>query len=358
MNGNGSEFMRDHAEDRVVVVTGASSGIGRATALAFAMSGSAVVLAARRADALETVADLCRAEGVRALAVPTDVSDAEQVEALGREALRAFGRIDVWVNNAGVAQFGRFDETPLADFRRVLDVNLLGAVHGARVALRQFREQGHGVIVNVGSVVGIVPQAFTSAYAASKHALRGFADSLRMELTFDQAPHIHVCSVLPASYDTPIFATAANYTGWTPRPLTPTNDPVDLAAAILRIARRPRREVVVGKGGRLAVLAHAVAPALYEPIMAGVLARGHFVHRAVARGPGNLYEPARHPASVRGGWRKPREPRTWSFAGELLGLSACLLAGLVWAGARRTGSMPRTAKTASSGASHDRRYQP
>jgi short-subunit dehydrogenase len=314
--------MRRQPASRVVVITGASSGIGRATALAFAMCGCHVVLAARRKHALESLAEHCRREGVEALVVPTDVADEGQVQALAARTVEAFGRIDVWINNAGVAQFGRFDETPSQDFRRVIETNFFGSVHGARVALARFREQGYGTLILVGSVVGAVPQAFTSAYAASKHAMRGLADSLRMELSLDDAPGIRICSVLPASYDTPIFTSAANHVGWAPCPLTPTNDPAALAAALVRLAASPRREVVIGRGGRTAMVAHALAPALYEWVMARVLARHHFEPRAVPRGPGNLYEPATGPATIHGGFGRSPDGST-----ELLGKLA--LAGAI-----------------------------
>jgi NAD(P)-dependent dehydrogenase (short-subunit alcohol dehydrogenase family) len=145
---------QQQSSPRVLAITGASSGIGRATALAFARRGDAVVLAARRTGLLETAARECEALGGTALAEPADVTQEEQVEALGCRALERFGRIDVWFNNAGVGAFGRLESVPMESWRRVIETNLFGYVHGARVAMRQFRAQGHGVLVQNASIVG------------------------------------------------------------------------------------------------------------------------------------------------------------------------------------------------------------
>ena len=166
----------------VVVITGAAGGIGRATALRFARSGAHVVLAGRRAEALEEVAAECRARGVQALAVPTDITDAAAVDRLARRAVERFGRIDVWVNCASVGLFASVADSPLEDVRRLLDVNVMGYVHGARAALGQMRTQGSGVLVNVSSVIGVVPQPYSFAYAMAKAAVRALSVSLRSEL--------------------------------------------------------------------------------------------------------------------------------------------------------------------------------
>jgi NAD(P)-dependent dehydrogenase (short-subunit alcohol dehydrogenase family) len=190
-------------DETVVVITGASSGIGRAAATEFARKGASLVLAARREDALESLAQDCEKLGGRAIAVRTDVSDEGQVERLAERAMEAFGRIDVWVNNAAVTSFGPFEETPPEVFRRVVDTNFFGYVHGSRAAIRRFREQGAGVLINVSSVVGHVAEAYTTAYSAAKHAIIGFSESLRQELIDEE--NIHVSTILPASIDTPLF---------------------------------------------------------------------------------------------------------------------------------------------------------
>src|SRR3954453_2802596 len=201
--------MSDSRDRLVVVVTGGSSGIGRATAHAFARRGAAIVLAARRAEMLEDAARECVELGGAALAVPTDTTQEDQVEELGRRALERFGRIDVWFNNAGVGIFGRFKDLPTPAWRRVIEVNLFGYVHGAKVAMRQFRRQGRGVLVQNGSIVGRTAKPDSTAYATSKFAVRGFSEALRMEV-LDQ-PGIHVGTVVPSVNATPFLGHAANF---------------------------------------------------------------------------------------------------------------------------------------------------
>jgi NAD(P)-dependent dehydrogenase (short-subunit alcohol dehydrogenase family) len=316
--------------DRVVVVTGASSGIGRATAEAFAAKGCAVVLAARRPEALEeAVRDCEKHRGARALAVPTDVADAAAVENLARRAVERFGRIDVWVNNAAVAVFGPFEEVPLQDFRRVLDVNVMGYVHGARAALRVMREQGHGTLVNVSSIVGVVGQPYNHAYAMSKHAVRALGTSLRQELRLQGAKDVHVCTVLPATIDTPFFEHAANYSGRKVVAMPPVYSPERVAHAVVDLVRVPRRETVVGPAGRSLVMQSRVAPGLTERVMGRQVDRTHLSREEPAPATeGNLHVPAPGTGAAHGGWHGRRRTTLRRVA------TAAALAG-VTVGARR-----------------------
>lgn len=293
--------------DSVAVVTGASSGIGRATALALASSGAAVVLVARRESALHEVARECEAAGGEALVAPADVSDFEAVRAVAEHAVSRFGRIDVWVNDAAVTAFAPFEEIPLEDFRRVLEVNVMGYVHGARAVLPRMREQGKGVLVNVSSVVAEVPQPYTHAYCMAKAAVRMLGASLRQELRLDGAKRVKVCTVMPATIDTPIFDQGANYTGRKAKAMPPVYTAERVARAIVNVIRFPRREVIVGPMGRNLVMQWKLTPGLVERQLARQVDKLHLSRTEPAAATnGNLFEPAPAPGSVDGGWHGRR----------------------------------------------------
>jgi NAD(P)-dependent dehydrogenase (short-subunit alcohol dehydrogenase family) len=315
-------------ENSVVVITGASSGIGRAAALEFARRGATVVVAARHQQALNDLVRECEDLGARALAVPVDVTDAEAVEGLARRAIETFGRIDVWVNDAAVTLFGRIEEVPLEDYRRVIETNLFGYVHGARAAIPYFREQGSGVLINVASVAGKIGQPYTSAYNASKFAIVGLSECLRQELL--DAEDIHVSTVLPASIDTPLFQHAANYTGRAVKPLTPIYEARQVALTIVKLAESPKREVVVGGSGRRLLLMHALMPALAERQMAQKVEQDHFQDRAAGSSPNNLFEPLPQYAAVSGGWKEPSLMPAYLGRTAVLGLVALGLGAAVW----------------------------
>ncbi|MGW0365753.1 SDR family oxidoreductase [Streptomyces sp. NPDC002990] len=314
--------------DSVVVITGASSGIGRATAVAFARKGCSVVLASRRAEALEAVRAECEGHrGAQALAVPTDVTDPAAVDDLARRAVGRFGRIDVWVNCAAVTVFGPFEEVPLEDFRKVMDVNVMGYVHGARAALRVMRRQGSGTLINVSSIVGVVSQPYAHAYGMSKHAVRALSASLRQELRLDKAKDIHVCTVLPATIDTPLFEHAANYTGRKPLAMPPVYSPERVAKAIVDLVRAPRREVVVGPMGRSMVLESRIMPGMVERVMAHQVDKTHLSRKESApAGHGNLHVPAPGPGAAHGGWAGRR--RTAARRMTAVAVLACAAAGV------------------------------
>ncbi len=318
----------------VVVITGAASGIGRATAHEFAQKGARVVVAARNNDALRDVVDECEAFGTQALGVPTDVTNDQAVDALANAAIERFGRIDVWVNAAAVALYSRFEEAPLADYRRVLDTNIMGYVHGARAALRAFRKQGSGVLINISSVESPVPQPYASAYVMSKAANRVLSTSLRQELMLEGAKNIHVCAVLPAAIDTPFFQHAANYTGRTIKPPPPVYTAQQVAQTIVRVAQHPKREVSTGSGSVMFRLLSSVAPSLTENIMAREVERLNLdPNTAAPATSGNLWEPMRQHNAVDGGWQGVSDKQRGL---ALVGLAlAAVPAALLWRRRRR-----------------------
>jgi NAD(P)-dependent dehydrogenase (short-subunit alcohol dehydrogenase family) len=285
----------------VVVITGASSGIGRATACCCAERGARLVLGARRGEAVAELASTLTAAGGKAIGVSADVTNPAAVRALAEAAVTEFGGIDVWINNAGVYSVGPFENTPAEVFDELIAVDLMGVVTGSRVALEQFRLQGHGTLINISSMIGGLAGPQVSAYATAKWGVRGFSFALREELR--DAPGIEVCVVRPASIDTPIFRHAANFSGRELKALTPTYPPEQAARAIARLITHPRREVVVGGAGKALVAARDLAAPLVDRVFGVRAQRNHFVDGERAEPTtGNVFEPDPDWKTASGDW--------------------------------------------------------
>jgi short-subunit dehydrogenase len=254
-------------EEQVVVITGASSGIGLATARTFASKGArGLVLVARNGDALKDIADELNARGTRTITVPADVSRRGDLERVADTAIATFGGFDTWVNDAAVAIYGTVEEIPIQDQRRLFEVNYWGVVDGSLIAARHLRERGGGAIINLGSVVSNRAMILQTQYSASKHAVKGFTDGLRMELERDGAP-ISVTLIKPSGIDTPYPEHARNYLRDEPSLPPPLYDPHLVAQAIVFAAENPKRDLTVGLGGRMIGVLGAVAPRLTDRLM-------------------------------------------------------------------------------------------
>lgn len=305
---------------KVVVITGASSGLGRAAAVQFAAQGALLVLGARREAALEETAALCRSAGGTAEVCVTDVTREAEVRRLAELALERWGRIDVWVNNAGVTLFAPLEQGDFAQHRRVIETNLYGPIFSARAVVPIFRRQKHGVMINVGSILSRIGHAFVPSYVISKHGLRGLSQALRVELADE--PGIHICSVYPYAMNTQHFEAGANLVGKRARAM-PVAQPIESAArAIVQLARRPRRELHVPRIAVLGLMLHRLLPRQIERLLLDALRAWHFDEGPELRPQGNLYHADQQPGRTAG--ERPPRIGTARFAAWALGRFAQL----------------------------------
>ena len=290
---------------KVVVMTGASSGFGRGASVAFAEAGASVVLSARRQELLEQVAQECNSHGGRAMAVAADVSKENEVRRLAEAAVGQFNRIDVWVNNAGSGTMGRFEEIPLDEHVQVIETDLLGTLYGSYYAMKQFKLQGEGTLINMSSVIGKVPAPYFSSYAAAKHGIVGLDAALRQELDDDKIKTIHVCTVMPTSMDTPFFEHAAQHTGHEVKPIPPVYDAQKVVDVIVKLATEPEAEVSVGAAGKFFTFAHQLAPGLVESMMRRQTQKAQYQDsEPQPESGGAVKKPSASGAGVGGGWGK------------------------------------------------------
>jgi len=278
-------------EEQVVVVMGASSGIGRETARRFARRGARVVVAARSMDDLTSLVAEIRGEGGDAQLCVADVTDIEQVRSVAELAMLEYGRLDTWAHLSSVSVFAPFENTTPEEFRRVLQVNVLGQVNGALAALPHLRRHGGGALIHVSSVESVVSLPWNSAYAASKHAITGFVDALRLELLREGAP-ISVTNILPATINTPLFEKARSKLGFRPQGTPPFYEPGVVADTILYAAEHPVRDLYAGGAAKVMATLQKLAPRLMDRFLVRTAFQLQTTHEAKPAGsPDNLYAP-------------------------------------------------------------------
>jgi NAD(P)-dependent dehydrogenase (short-subunit alcohol dehydrogenase family) len=276
---------------QVVAVVGASSGIGRETALQFARKGAQVTVAARSQAGLNSLVEEIQSFGGEAIAIVADVSDFNQVKTIADKTVEQFGRLDTWVHAAATGLFARFEDITPEEFQRVVEVDLLGQVYGAMVALPYLKQTGQGALIHVSSVEAHVSLPLQSAYAASKHGIEGFLDSLRVELMHDAVP-ISVTNVMPSVINTPFYNKGKTKLGVKPTGVPPYYQPELVAEAILHVAEHPTRDILVGDTGRLLDFIHKVSPHLSDALLNLVAVKGQYTSTTKYESdPNNMNEP-------------------------------------------------------------------
>ena len=278
-------------EQQVVAVVGASSGIGRETALQFAKRNAKVVVSARTESGLTSLVEEITALGGDAIAIPADVAEFEQVKGIVDKTIARYGRLDTWVHAAGTGIIAPFEQVTPEEFKRVIDVNLMGSVYGAMVAMPHLRETGRGAFIAVSSVEARRSMPLQSAYSASKHGMEGFLDSLRSELKQEGFP-ISITNILPSVINTPFYNKARTKLGVMPTGIPPYYQPSLVAEAILHAAENPTRDMIVGDVGRVIDLLQKLVPDLTDTLVGAIAVPGQRTERIKATDdPNNLFEP-------------------------------------------------------------------
>ena len=314
-----------------VVISGASSGIGAATALAFAHTGARLVLVARGREGLDAIAERCRAAGGEAHVVAADITDTDAVVRCAQEASGVLGGIDLWFSDVGVGVVGHYADVPMADHARVIAANLLSHMNEAHAVLPLFLAQGHGIWVNMISVGGFVATPYSAAYSASKFGLRGFSQALRGELS--KLPRIHICDVYPTFVDTPGIDHAGNYTGGALGLPVGALAPETVAKAVVRLADHPRNTTAVGAPSVAFKLAQFLTPNLGAAVLNGFMDTYFAKAERAPATDGALFESGA-PTGPDGGRRRPDQRRTAAVA--VGGVAALAAVGLgLWAMKRR-----------------------
>jgi short-subunit dehydrogenase len=312
-----------------IVITGASSGIGAATAVAFARQGASLVLAARGGVGLDDIALQCRTAGGKAETRMLDVTDAGAVASFAADARELMGGIDLWFSCVGVGVVGKYDDVPMVGHARVVDTNLISHMNEAHAVLPIFLAQDRGTWVNMISVGGFVATPYAAAYSASKFGLRGFSEALRGELS--KKPNIHICDVYPTFVDTPGIDHAGNYSG-AKLSLPPGSlAPETVAKAVVRLAKHPRNTTAIGAPAVALKVAQFVTPNLGAAVMNGFMDVWSDRADIGKDTSGTLFDPPTASSAISGGRRHPDKRRKAAVAAGALGAAGALVAGvLLW----------------------------
>ncbi|MBE9199170.1 MULTISPECIES: SDR family oxidoreductase [unclassified Nodularia (in: cyanobacteria)] len=254
---------------QVVAVVGASSGIGRETALKFAQRGAKVVVSARSEPGLKSLVEEIRGLGGEAIYTIADVSDFQQVKAIADQTVAEYGRLDTWVHAAATGIIAPFEQITPEEFERVVDVTLMGQVYGAMAALPYLKQQGRGSLIHISSMEGRRSLPLQSPYSAAKHGLEGFLEALRVELQHEKLP-INVTSILPSTINTPYYNKIRTKLGVKPTGIPPYYEPKIVTDAILYVAEHPMRDFIVGDAGKVLDLLQRVSPELVDAILLAI----------------------------------------------------------------------------------------
>jgi NAD(P)-dependent dehydrogenase (short-subunit alcohol dehydrogenase family) len=324
---------------QVAVVFGASSGIGRLAALEFARRGAKVCVAARSEEGLKTLVGEIEAFGGEAFYVVADAADFEQVTSVAEKTVERYGRLDTWIHAAAAFLFGKVEMTEPEEYRRVLEVNLLGQIYGAKAALPFLKKQG-GALIHISSVEAYRAVPFQSAYGASKHGLKGFLQVLRMELAHDRIP-VSVTEIMPHAINTPIYEKGRNKMPFKMRPVPPIYHPQIVVDAIVYAAENPVRDMVAGGAGLGVVYAERLSPALADFFTEtiGFPGQNEGAKDTIEQFEDNLFEPISGYDTVEGNFSDEQfmsDPYTWlkttpkAKNGLLFAATAGIVGFLAW----------------------------
>lgn len=288
---------------KTVVITGASSGVGRAAAEAFALQGCNLVLVARGQHGIDEIVAICKELNVHAVGICADVSIAENVGHVAAEALKINGRIDIWVNNAGVMASGKFEEIPMEIHEQVIKTNLFGYMHGAYEAIKIFRRQNKGILINNVSIGGFVPAPYSAVYSATKYGIRGMMECLQGEVS--DSSKIHICNLYPQLQNSTGNLHSAKYSGFDMEISPIASDPFTTASKMVALAKHPKKDQFPDFKAAAITNLYKLFPKLIINTASAILRYKMERNQAKTDDAGNILEPSKNPHRVYGNLPKP-----------------------------------------------------